>query len=144
MFQFIGGYLTRAQVEKLSSHGVKKQRWQICCCYDEEWMSGRASARKIREIYQDFRSRDSNIWVKITKNGPSKICGRQPLKKFQIFSKCLLQISLGSFSASILCPSCSLEVTGRLVNQGDIKKLRFLINWVFQLRIVLSADLHWF
>ena len=24
----------------------------------------------------------SNIWVKVFKNGPSEICGRQPLKKF--------------------------------------------------------------
>ena len=23
-----------------------------------------------------------NIWAKVFKNGPSKICGRQPLKKF--------------------------------------------------------------
>ena len=24
------------------------------------------------------------IWVKVFKNGPSKICGKQPLKKFEV------------------------------------------------------------
>ena len=42
-------------------------------------------------------------WVKVFKNGPSKICGRQPLKKLKwyglpkIFKGCLPQISLGPF-----------------------------------------------
>ena len=27
-----------------------------------------------------------NIWVKVFKNGPSKICGRQPLKNLKITS----------------------------------------------------------
>ena len=43
------------------------------------------------------------IWVKVFKNGPSKICGRQPLKNlgrsyhFKFFKGCLPQISLGPF-----------------------------------------------
>ena len=50
------------------------------------------------------------MWGKVFKNGPSKICGRQPLKKFEViwsaeadhitsnFLKgCLLQILLGPF-----------------------------------------------
>ena len=24
------------------------------------------------------------IWIKVLKNGPSKICARQPLKKFEV------------------------------------------------------------
>ena len=49
----------------------------------------------------------SNIWDKVFKSGPSKICGRQPLKTsngygclsrpyhFKFFKGCLLQILLG-------------------------------------------------
>ena len=45
-----------------------------------------------------------NIWVKVFKNGPSNICGRQPLKKLKwrpysskFFKGCLPQILLGPF-----------------------------------------------
>ena len=50
-----------------------------------------------------------NIWGKVFKNGPSKICGRQPLKylkgygmlqqtiSLQIFKGCFPQIILGPF-----------------------------------------------
>ena len=46
------------------------------------------------------------MWVKVFKNGPSNICGRQPLKNlkwygllhnFNIFKGCLSQILLGQF-----------------------------------------------
>ena len=40
-------------------------------------------------------SSSPNNWVKVFKNGPSKICGRQPLCKF--FKGCLPQISIGPF-----------------------------------------------
>ena len=52
----------------------------------------------------------SNKWNKVFKNGPSKICGRQPLKNlsgygclskqypFKFFKGCLLQILLGPLS----------------------------------------------
>ena len=37
-------------------------------------------------------------WDKVFKNGPSKICGRQPLKNpFKFFKGCLPQILLGPF-----------------------------------------------
>ena len=46
-----------------------------------------------------------NKWVKVFKNEPSKICGRQPLKSylkltiyhFNLFRGCLPQILLGPF-----------------------------------------------
>ena len=40
------------------------------------------------------------IWDKVFKNGPSKICGRQPLKnlkRYGLLTGCLLQILLGPF-----------------------------------------------
>ena len=45
------------------------------------------------------------IWVKVFKNGPSKICGRQPLKNlviwsalhFKFFKGCLPKILVGPF-----------------------------------------------
>ena len=51
----------------------------------------------------------SFIWVKVSKNGPSKICGRQPLQNwsdmvclsrpyhFKFFKDCLSQVLLGTF-----------------------------------------------
>ena len=33
-----------------------------------------------------------HIWVKVFKNGPSKICGRQPLKKIEVMQTISLQI----------------------------------------------------
>ena len=45
-----------------------------------------------------FKCETNIIWNKVFKNGPSKICGRQPLKnlKFKFFKGCLPQILLGS------------------------------------------------
>ena len=47
---------------------------------------------------------DNNKWVKVIKNGPSKICGRQPLKNLEgydlhvnFFKDCLPQMLLGPF-----------------------------------------------
>ena len=31
-----------------------------------------------------FFFNDGNIWIKVFKKGPSKICGRQPLKNFTL------------------------------------------------------------
>ena len=42
----------------------------------------------------------NNIWDKVFKNGPSKICGRQPLKKFEGVLPalgCLPQFLIGPF-----------------------------------------------
>ena len=41
----------------------------------------------------------TNIWIKVFKNGPSKICGRQPLKNFKWYGllSCIPQILLGPF-----------------------------------------------
>ena len=38
-----------------------------------------------------------DIWDKVFKNGPSKICGRQPLKSLKCFKGYLPQILLGLF-----------------------------------------------
>ena len=41
---------------------------------------------------------EGNIWDKVFKNGPSKVCGRQPLKNLNEFFKgCVPQVLLGSF-----------------------------------------------
>ena len=40
------------------------------------------------------------IWVKVFKNGPSRICGRQPLKTFS--NGCLPQILLGPFLNTLI------------------------------------------
>ena len=41
----------------------------------------------------------TNIWIKVFKNAPSKICGRQPLKNFKWYGllSCIPQILLGPF-----------------------------------------------
>ena len=46
--------------------------------------------------------RANSKWIKVFKNGPSKICGRQPLKNmksyhYKFFKGCLPQILLGPF-----------------------------------------------
>ena len=52
---------------------------------------------KIWSLNQTFK------WFKVFKNGPSKICGRQPLKnlkwpyQFKFFKGCLPQVLLGPF-----------------------------------------------
>ena len=45
------------------------------------------------------KSRLTIIWVKVFKNGPRKICGRQPfiIKNFKWYQGCLPQILLGPF-----------------------------------------------
>ena len=56
-----------------------------------------------------FQNKEHHIWVKVFKNGPSKICGRKPVKfwsdtvclsrpyHFKFFKGCLPQILLGPF-----------------------------------------------
>ena len=51
-------------------------------------------------LFWDFKAShfQSNIWVKVFKNGPSKICEKQPLKnlkRFKFLKGCLPQIFLG-------------------------------------------------
>ena len=41
---------------------------------------GRKRNRKLQKMLVE----ESFIWVKVLKNGPSKICGRQPLKKIYL------------------------------------------------------------
>ena len=72
------------------------------------------SSTTIFNVYQSMASTQRlfhfyDIWAKIFKNGPSKICGRQPSKilkwygllrhtiSLQIFKSCLPQILLGPF-----------------------------------------------
>ena len=40
-------------------------------------------------------------WVKLFKNGPSKICGRQPLQNLKFFKGCLAQILIGPFLGAL-------------------------------------------
>ena len=50
--------------------------------------------------YQDPKTEKGflrNRWVKVFKNGPSKICGRQLLKNLKFFKGYLPQILLGPF-----------------------------------------------
>ena len=42
------------------------------------------------------------IWVKVFKNGPSKICGRQPLKKLKWNLQIFLRLPFTNFTWSIL------------------------------------------
>ena len=56
-----------------------------------------------------FQNKEHHIWVKVIKNGPSKICGRKPVKfwsdtvclsrpyHFKFFKGCLPQILFGPF-----------------------------------------------
>ena len=53
------------------------------------------------------------IWVKVFKNGPKKICGRQPLKnmkwyQFKYFEGCLAEILFGPFW-NIFTHTCPLD-----------------------------------
>ena len=45
------------------------------------------------------------IWLKVFKKGPSKICGKQPLKNsnlnFKLFKGCLPQILLSPFLSTL-------------------------------------------
>ena len=78
-----------------------------------------------------------NIWDKVFKNGPSKICGRQPIKNlkeyslvrglvclsrpypFKFFKGCLLQILLGPFFNTV--PHFSVQ------NQYNQKIIKFVL-----------------
>ena len=55
----------------------------------------------LKSSIQNFKCASDTIWVKVFKNGPSKVCGRQPLKNLrislQIFKGCLAQLLLGPF-----------------------------------------------
>ena len=68
---------------------------------------GKVNLRR-RDIYSNLWSRKLNnqgfIWDKVFKNGPSKICERQPLKNlpkqtyhFKLFKGCLPQVLLSPF-----------------------------------------------
>ena len=49
----------------------------------------------------------TNTWDKVFKNGPSKICGRQPFKKFYLVH------------SWIFCPTCSNEVIPVTLNPNN-------------------------
>ena len=88
--------LTRGQI---SIESIYRAFVKLYCLYYWFWTC----------IYlQSKRSPLSHTWVKVFKNGPSKICGRQPLKKIEViivcpsrpyyikfFTGCLPLISLG-------------------------------------------------
>ena len=49
-------------------------------CQFESKLSGKAVASRLLKKHKTKVSLQTNrIWVKVFKNGPSKICGRQPL-----------------------------------------------------------------
>ena len=63
------------------------------------WIQAKCQSKGLNSFYWYV----NHIWVKDFKNGPSKICGRQPLKKYadhitsNFFKGCLPQVLLGSF-----------------------------------------------
>ena len=54
-----------------------------------------------------------NIWDKIFKNGPSKVCGRQPLKNLKCSSDFLKAVFHKFYLVHswVFCPICSLSFT---------------------------------
>ena len=52
-------------------------------------------------VYVKWFSSERYTWVRVFKNGPNKICGRQPYNKFEVhfkfFKGCLPQFLLGPF-----------------------------------------------
>ena len=62
----------------------KDERWN-CTNYSSESVLG-----KILNI-------GKHIWVKVFKNVPNKICGRQPLENLKLMVCCLPQILLGPY-----------------------------------------------
>ena len=68
------------------------------------------------------------IWVKVFRNGASKICGRQPLKTFKwsrpyhmkFFKGCLPQILLGPFLNTLTH-----------IEQGPVKIIIFFFHFIF-------------
>ena len=65
--------------------------------------------------------RNMTIWIKVFKNGPSKICRRQPLKNlkwyFKLFKGCLPQISLGTLLNTLSYMTMSLKSTMKFHNK---------------------------
>ena len=71
------------------------------------------------------------IWFKVFKNGPSKICGRQPLKKnssnmfclynFKLFKECLPQIFFGPFLNTFT--HMSIVVIAQLIYSSECSEL---------------------
>ena len=71
------------------------------------------------------------IWFKVFKNGPSKICGRQPLKKnssnmfclynFKLFKECLPQIFFGPFLNTFT--HMSIVVMAQLIYSSECSEL---------------------
>ena len=66
-----------------------------------------------KRLYGVFNNIKRSYETKVCKNGPSKICGRQPLKKlngypFKFFKGCLPQILLGPFLNALAHPICWL------------------------------------
>ena len=53
------------------------------------------------------------IWDKVFKNGPSKICGRQPLKMYA-FKDCPPQILLGPFLNTLFHLKSSKDFTNHI------------------------------
>ena len=71
-----------------------------------------------------IRFLDSQIWDKIFKNGPSKICGRQPLKNFTWL------ILLENFVAYIL----------RFYNRSFFSKLLFQFKFEVSFPVLKFCD----
>ena len=82
------------------------------------------------------------MWVKVFKNGPSNICGRQPLKNlkwygllhnFNIFKGCLSQILLGQF----------LNTLTRMIHLLLQKPSPNLVDVILQYLIFEPISCHW-
>ena len=87
--------------------------------WEDWWLIKRQNGSKdnevrdspVKQLINPSHFTANNIYVKVFKNGPSKICGRQPLKNLkrydlpkqtmslQSFKGCLPQILLGPFLA---------------------------------------------
>ena len=67
----------------------------------------------IKRFYDVFNNMKRSYETKVFKNGPSKICGREPLKKlnrypFKFLNGCLSQILLGPFLNALAHTICWL------------------------------------
>ena len=67
----------------------------------------------IKRLYDVFNNMKRSYETKVFKNGPSKICGRQPLKKlnrypFKFLNGWLSQILLGPFLNALAHTICWL------------------------------------
>ena len=69
----------------------------------------------------------TKIWDKYSENGPSKTCGRQPLKNLKgygllkIFKGCLPQMLLGPFVNTL--PHKNVYISNKVAQNDDIKIL---------------------